>query len=163
MSPVSVESAVDPLPKPPRLLDQLRQRALESGHPEAEADGYVGWSRRYILFHHKRHPRELGVAEIGAYLDHVATQSSDPLVGIEAARTALAFLYSEILRIDLCEFPRARPPKMLDRMRQVLRVRHYSPRTEESYVQWAKRYILFHGTRHPRDRVARLTQVLRPC
>jgi integron integrase len=40
-------------------------------------------------------------------------------------------------------------PKLLDRMRDVLRVRHYSYRTEQSYLDWAKRYILFHGKRHP--------------
>ena len=40
-------------------------------------------------------------------------------------------------------------PRLLDRMRGVLRARHYSLRTEDSYVQWAKRFILFHGKRHP--------------
>ena len=39
--------------------------------------------------------------------------------------------------------------KLLDRMRAVLRTRHYSIRTEEAYVQWAKRFILFHGKKHP--------------
>ncbi len=40
-------------------------------------------------------------------------------------------------------------PKLLDRMRARLRTRHYSIRTEDSYVQWAKRFILFQGKRHP--------------
>jgi integron integrase len=40
-------------------------------------------------------------------------------------------------------------PRLLDRMRGVLRARHYSLRTEDSYVQWAKRFILFHGKKHP--------------
>ena len=40
-------------------------------------------------------------------------------------------------------------PKLLDRMRGVLRTRHYSIRTEDAYVQWAKRFILFHGKTHP--------------
>ena len=40
-------------------------------------------------------------------------------------------------------------PKLLDRMRARLRTRHYSIRTEDTYVQWAKRYILFHGKQHP--------------
>ena len=42
-------------------------------------------------------------------------------------------------------------PKLLDRMRAAVRARHYSRRTEESYVGWAKRFILFHGKRHPRE------------
>ncbi len=42
-------------------------------------------------------------------------------------------------------------PKLLDRMRAEIRVRHYSLRTEETYVAWARRFILFHGKRHPAD------------
>jgi integron integrase len=41
------------------------------------------------------------------------------------------------------------PPRLLDRVRQSLRLRHYSPRTEEAYVAWIRRFILFHGKRHP--------------
>ena len=41
------------------------------------------------------------------------------------------------------------PPWLLDRIRGVLRARHYSRRTEEAYVAWIRRFILFHGTRHP--------------
>ena len=40
-------------------------------------------------------------------------------------------------------------PKLLERMRDLLRTRHYSIRTEKTYVQWAKRFILFHQKRHP--------------
>ena len=40
-------------------------------------------------------------------------------------------------------------PRLLDRLRQALRVGHYSPRTEEAYVFWVRRYIVFHGRRHP--------------
>jgi Phage integrase, N-terminal SAM-like domain len=40
-------------------------------------------------------------------------------------------------------------PRLLDRMRALLRARHYSIRTEDAYVQWAKRFILFQGKRHP--------------
>jgi len=40
-------------------------------------------------------------------------------------------------------------PRLLDQMRDVIRTRHYSIRTEESYLQWVRRFILFHGKRHP--------------
>ena len=43
------------------------------------------------------------------------------------------------------------PPRLLDRVRAILRARHYSRRTEESYVAWIRRYIHFHGRRHPAD------------
>ncbi|SRR5712691_8471373 len=42
-------------------------------------------------------------------------------------------------------------PKLLDQLRGRLRVRHYSIRTEQSYVEWVRRFVLFHGKRHPRD------------
>lgn len=45
----------------------------------------------------------------------------------------------------------ATPPKLLDRVRATIRARHYSRRTEEAYVHWIRRYIVFHGMRHPTD------------
>ncbi|MDO8680368.1 MAG: phage integrase N-terminal SAM-like domain-containing protein, partial [Acidobacteriota bacterium] len=40
-------------------------------------------------------------------------------------------------------------PKLLDRVREAIRTRHYSRRTEEAYVHWIRRYIVFHGKAHP--------------
>ena len=42
-------------------------------------------------------------------------------------------------------------PRLLDRVRAAARLRHYSRRTEEAYVAWIRRYIVFHGNRHPAD------------
>ena len=47
--------------------------------------------------------------------------------------------------------PDAPKPRLLDRVREALRTRHYSPRTEEAYVAWIRRYIFFHGERHPAE------------
>ena len=47
--------------------------------------------------------------------------------------------------------PQSGKPKLLDQVRQLLRLRHYSLRTEEAYLAWMKRFILFHGKRHPRE------------
>ena len=44
-----------------------------------------------------------------------------------------------------------RAPKLMDRVRQAIRVRHYSRRTEEAYVTWIRRFIVFHGKRHPSE------------
>ena len=41
------------------------------------------------------------------------------------------------------------PPKLLDRVRTAVRLRHYSRRTEKAYVDWIRRYILFHQKQHP--------------
>ena len=46
--------------------------------------------------------------------------------------------------------PTAHPPRLLDQARDKLRALHYSYRTEQQYLQWARRFILFHGKRHPR-------------
>jgi len=43
------------------------------------------------------------------------------------------------------------PPRLLDLVRAAIRVRHYSLRTEHTYVYWIKRFIVFHGKRHPKD------------
>lgn len=42
------------------------------------------------------------------------------------------------------------PPKLLQRVRNAVRARHYSPRTEQAYVAWTRRFVVFHGMRHPR-------------
>src|SRR5262245_49567036 len=51
--------------------------------------------------------------------------------------------------------PEAPKPRLLDRVREAIRARHYSPRTEKTYVAWIRRYILFHGKRHPAEMGAR--------
>jgi len=45
----------------------------------------------------------------------------------------------------------SQPPKLLDQVRERLRVKHYSIRTEQAYVDWIKRFIWFHGKRHPKS------------
>jgi hypothetical protein len=45
----------------------------------------------------------------------------------------------------------AQPPRLLDQLRDRLRLRHYSIRTEQAYVHWVKRYILFYDKRHPAE------------
>jgi integron integrase len=133
----------------PRLLEQLREAALRRfGRPEP-ADRYTAWARRYILFHGKRHPRELGLAEVRQFLEHVARSEKDPVNCLERAREALVFLYDELLHQPLGEVALPPPPRLLDRVRHAARVRHYSPRTEACYVEWATRYLRFHGLRHP--------------
>src|SRR5947207_8824375 len=47
--------------------------------------------------------------------------------------------------------PATQSPRLLDQLRAAIRVRHYSPRTEEAYAGWVRRFILFHGKRHPRE------------
>jgi integron integrase len=65
-----------------------------------------------------------------------------------------AMLYDEVAHVAIdvvreAPPPYARPPKLLDRLRVAIRTRHLSPRTEEAYVFWVRRYVVFHGKRHP--------------
>ena len=57
--------------------------------------------------HGTRHPREMGLAEIGRFLEHVAATDKDALRSLEAARTALDFLYVRVLHRELGELPLA--------------------------------------------------------
>ena len=137
--------------QPPRLLDQVAQAARQRGASEPTTAQLVAWVRAYVLFHDKRHPRELGRAAVSRFLEHVVRTEKEPLPALESARSALELLYGTVLGIDLGELPRPRPPRLLDQMSQVLRVRHYSPRTEACYLHWVRQFILFHGKRHPRE------------
>ncbi|HVS39059.1 MAG TPA: phage integrase N-terminal SAM-like domain-containing protein [Gemmataceae bacterium] len=78
----------DPPGQHPRLLDQLRHAARARGHPEATIAAFASWITRFILFHGKRHPREMGLAEVGRFLDHVVRTEKDPLPNLEVARGA---------------------------------------------------------------------------
>jgi integron integrase len=137
--------------QPPRLLDQVRAAARAAGFSEPTLAAFVAWVWRYIHFHDKRHPRDLGLPAIRGFLEHVVTTESDPLAGLDTARRALEFLYGSVLHRPPGELPLPRPPRLLDQARQLLRVRRYALRTEECYVQWITRYLRFHGKRHPRD------------
>jgi Phage integrase, N-terminal SAM-like domain len=136
-----------PTARQPKLLDQFRDQALQHGHTEESAKQSADWCRRFILFHGTRHPNELGLAEIGRFLQHVAATEKDALRALAAGRAALEFLYAKVLHRHLGELPLPRPPRLLDQVKQVMRVKHYAVRTEECYVQWIKRFILFHEGR----------------
>ena len=61
-------------PARPRLLDDVRTRLRVLHRSRRTEEAYVGWIRRYILFHGKRHPTEMGSQEIQAFLNHLATR-----------------------------------------------------------------------------------------
>lgn len=64
-------------------------------------DTYVDWVRRFVLFHAKRHPRDLGAAEIEAFLSHLAVVGKVLASTRNQAKSALLFLYREVLGIAL--------------------------------------------------------------
>jgi hypothetical protein len=122
-----------------------------AGHDDATTADCAAWICRFILFHHKRHPRDMGRAEVSQFLEHVARTDLRPLPALDAAGAALEFLYRAVLRQPLGELPLPRPPRLLDQVRQLLRLGRYALATEECYVRWITRFILYHGKRHPCD------------
>ena len=65
-------AAADAPPRAPKLLDQVRL-ALRTRHYSIRTeDAYAGWARRFILFHDKRHPADMGAAEVVAFLSDLA-------------------------------------------------------------------------------------------
>ena len=86
---------------PPRLLDRVRA-AIRARHysPRTEA-AYVGWIRRFILFHGKRHPLELSEAEVTGFLTSLATGGRVAASTQNQAFSALLFLYREVLKREL--------------------------------------------------------------
>ena len=85
----------------PRLLEQVRDRLRVKHYSLRTEQAYVGWIRRFILANGKRHPREMGGAEIEAFLTRLATQRDVAAGTQNQALAALLFLYREVLRQDL--------------------------------------------------------------
>src|SRR5262245_40257997 len=88
-------------PPPPRLLDRVRQ-ALQTLHRSRRTQkAYVGWIRRYILFHGKRHPTEMGATEVTQFLTSLAVQRHVAASTQNQALAALLFLYRVVLEQNL--------------------------------------------------------------
>jgi len=86
-------------PSEPKLLDQLRGRLGVKHHSIRTEQSYVDWVRRFVLFHDKRHPRDLGPSEVEAFVRDLAVRGRVSASTQNQARTALLFLY----KIDLSD------------------------------------------------------------
>ncbi len=80
-----------------RLLDRVRDAVRARHYSIRTEEAYVGWIRRYILFHSKRHPDEMGEPEINAYLTHLAVAQRVAASTQNQALAALLFLYRRVL------------------------------------------------------------------
>jgi integron integrase len=87
--------------KEPRLLDRVRA-AIRTKHYSIRTEhAYVDWIRRFILFHNKRHPSEMGKTEIEAFLTHLAVNRNVAPSTQNQALSALLFLYRQVLEREL--------------------------------------------------------------
>lgn len=84
-----------------KLLDRVRQAIRARNYSPRTEEAYVSWVRRFVLFHGKRHPREMGATEVTAFLTHLATHRRVSPSTQNQAASALTFLYREILGRDL--------------------------------------------------------------
>jgi integron integrase len=81
-----------------KLLDQVRD-AIRLRHLSLRTEeAYLGWIRRFILFHHKRHPKDMGAEEVQAFLCHLAVHVRVAASTQNVALNALLFLYRYVLR-----------------------------------------------------------------
>jgi integron integrase len=123
-------------PAPPRLLDLVRQ-AIRARHYSCRTEkAYAAWIKRYVLFHGKRHPREMGVPEVTRFLSSLAVERQVSASTQNQAFSALLFLYREVLAQPLPgldDVVRAKRPTRLplvltrDEVQAVLRQLHGAP------------------------------------
>ena len=85
----------------PRLLDRIRLALRSRHYSRRTEEAYVAWIRRYILFHGKRDPVELGAPEITRFLASLAVKDKVAASTQNQALSALLFLYREVLELDV--------------------------------------------------------------
>jgi len=83
------------------LLDRVRERLRVKHYSIRTEEQYVSWVRRYVLFHGKRHPREMGPREVEAFLTHLAVEGKVSAATQNQAKSALLFLYGQVLGAEL--------------------------------------------------------------
>lgn len=86
---------------PPKLFPLIVERLRVKHYSKRTEDTYVNWIKRYILHHGKRHPREMGAAEVESFLTHLAVERNVSASTQNQAKSALLFLYKEVLEIEL--------------------------------------------------------------
>ncbi len=102
MHPINTDknaSAVEP--EKPRLLDTLRTRIRLKHYSLRTEQTYTEWVKRYILFHGKRHPAEMGKEEVEAFLSHLAVKHNVSASTQSQAKAAILFLYREVVGNEL--------------------------------------------------------------
>lgn len=92
----------DPVaPQPPRLLDRMRERLRVKHYSIRTEQSYLDWVRRYVRFHGLRHPSELGADAVEQFLTALAVKGNVAASTQNQAKSALLFLYREVLQIEL--------------------------------------------------------------
>jgi integron integrase len=91
------------LPQGKKLLDQYRDAIRMRHYSSRTEKTYLHWIREYIYFHNKKHPREMGIAEINQFLAHLVTDKKISASTQNQALSAILFLYRHVLHVELDE------------------------------------------------------------
>jgi integron integrase len=105
-----------PIAPAPRLLDRLHEAIRQRHYSRRTEEAYAHWIKRFIFFHGKRHPSDLGEVEVTAFLNHLAVQRNVAASTQNQALSALLFLYNNVLGKELQwldGLTRARRPERL--------------------------------------------------
>ena len=96
-------TASNPKPHSKKLLDELREQLRTRHYALRTENTYKTWVRKYILFHNKRHPKNMGAEEINAFLTHLALEKNVASSTQNQALSAILFLYRYVLKIELAQ------------------------------------------------------------
>lgn len=135
-----------PPPAAPRLLDAVRECIRVRHYSVRTERTYTHWIARYIRFHGRRHPRDLGAYEVTAFLSSLANQGHVAAATQNQALAAILFLYREVLRIELpwlTEVVRAKRAKRLPTVLTSAEVRAVLDRLDGLHCLMAR---LMYGT-----------------
>lgn len=100
-TPMPVLSDSTPAPQQPKLLEQMRAVIRVKHYSLATEKNYLQWAKRFILFHGKRHPADMGALEVEAFLSALATERNVSASTQNQAMHAILFLYRDVLHIGL--------------------------------------------------------------
>jgi integron integrase len=116
--PHGLKSTSDPKPK--KLLDQVREALRTKHYSYRTEQTYIDWIKRYIIFHKKQHPKDLGVDEIRAFIAHLATDRKVATSTQNQALSAILFLYRTVLQQEINLSPDLINPSRPKRLPTVL-------------------------------------------
>lgn len=149
MSDTNAPTSGNP-PRPPKLLDQVRDRLRVKHYALRTERSYLYWIRGYIVFHNKRHPKDMAAAEIESYLSYLAVDRSVAPATQNQALSALLFLYKEVLFIDLPWLDgivRAKPSRHLPVVLSISEVRALFAAIDSYTIQLVARLLYGTGMR----------------
>jgi len=102
-------------PTKPKLLDEVRIHLRSNHYSRKTEEAYIGWIKRFILFHNKRHPNEMGKDEIQKFINHLAVEKHVSSSTQNQALQAILYLYKNILTKDI---------GWLDDIKHATRIKH---------------------------------------